>query len=155
MINPLHVAQVGESRLRFFRTPLEDGRPDFPWHAVDDLHLCLGLNRELRKIFLRKLRSGQQLVRTVPTAEGLVTIAPHYMAQGMIGAVIEAGIAPDSIRASYDAAGGEALKKLCSHLQFPSDAWFGWMKAALNRHEEQQFDKRRAPQRQGGRGTPS
>jgi hypothetical protein len=27
-------------------SPLADGRPDLPWHAVDDLHHCLGLKRQ-------------------------------------------------------------------------------------------------------------
>jgi hypothetical protein len=30
MIEPLHVATVGGHPLRFFRSPLNDGRPDFP-----------------------------------------------------------------------------------------------------------------------------
>jgi hypothetical protein len=46
--NPLHVATVGRKQLRFFRTPNDDGRPDFPWLALDDLQQCLGLNRRGR-----------------------------------------------------------------------------------------------------------
>jgi hypothetical protein len=38
---PLHVATVGKHQLRFFKTPNDDNRPDFPWHAVDDLQQCL------------------------------------------------------------------------------------------------------------------
>jgi hypothetical protein len=44
IIAPLHVGIVGGQPLRFFRSPLNDGRPDLPWHAVDDLQQCLRLN---------------------------------------------------------------------------------------------------------------
>jgi len=44
-IAPLYAATVGGQPLRFFRTPLGDGRPDFPWCGLDDLGRCLGLNR--------------------------------------------------------------------------------------------------------------
>jgi hypothetical protein len=30
VIEPLHVAMIGGHSLRFFRTPLNDGRPDLP-----------------------------------------------------------------------------------------------------------------------------
>jgi hypothetical protein len=107
-IEPLHIATVGGLPLRFFKTPLNDGRPDLAWHAVDDLHRCLGLNREGRKIFLRKLRSKVwgAIVRSITTADGVIT-----------------------------AASSEALKKINIPFAFPSDAFFDWMKAAMNRWE--------------------
>jgi hypothetical protein len=42
MIKPLHIGQVGGQPLRFFKTPLDDGRPDLPWHCVDDLRAVSG-----------------------------------------------------------------------------------------------------------------
>jgi hypothetical protein len=81
---PLHVARVGGHQLRFFQSPMNDGCPDFPWHSVDDLHRCLGLNREQRKFFLHKLKAKHNEVRTVATAEGIITVAPHFMAQGTV-----------------------------------------------------------------------
>jgi hypothetical protein len=33
---PLHIATIGGHPLRFFRTPINDGKPDMPWHAVGD-----------------------------------------------------------------------------------------------------------------------
>lgn len=130
---PLHIAQVGGRRFRFFRTPLNDGKPDMPWYAIEDLHQCLRLNRDQRRVLLRRFRA--RFVQAVATAEGIVNIAPHLMAQGTIDAMIEMGLAPASVRADYDLAGSEALQKLCAHLEFPSDAWMAWMKAAMNRHE--------------------
>jgi hypothetical protein len=35
MIAPIHVAVINCKPLRFFRTPLDDGRPDLPWVAID------------------------------------------------------------------------------------------------------------------------
>src|SRR5262249_3089323 len=91
IITPLHIATVGGHPLRFFKTPLDGGRPDFPWHAVDDVQRCLGLNRQGRKIFLHKLRSSEwsRMVRTVATADGVITVAPHFIAQGTIDAMVE------------------------------------------------------------------
>jgi hypothetical protein len=133
MIEPIHIATMGEYQLRFFRRPINDGKPDFPWHSVDDLYSCLGLNREQRRVFLRKLKEfgGTQ---TVATADGIVTIAPLYMAQGCIDAMVEEGRVPDSARTAYALAETEAMKQLMAHLAFGTDAWFGWMKAAVNCH---------------------
>jgi hypothetical protein len=133
-MKPLHVASVGGQLLRFFNTPLEDGRPDLPWHAVDDLHHLLGLNRDARRFFLRKLRKRGG-VETVATSDGVVTVAPHYMAQGTIDAMVEKRMAPASIRDEYEHAGAEALQKLGVPFPLPSDGWMAWMKAAMNRHE--------------------
>jgi hypothetical protein len=129
MIEPLHTGIVGGQPLRFFRTPLNDGRADLPWHAVDDLHRCLGLNRDARKYFLHKLRAWKE-PRTVTITEGIITVAPHFMAQGTIDAIVENGMVPTSVRAEYDQAGADAMRKLMHGIpfEFGSDAWFGWMK---------------------------
>lgn len=140
-IEPLHIATVGGHRLRFFRTPLPDGRPDMPWHCVDDLQHCLGLNRAGRKVALHTLRSNKEwsaYLRTVATADGVVTVAPHFMAHGLIDAMIERRMAAASIRNDYDNAGADAMKKLSTSapFAFPSDEWLAWMKAAMNRWEK-------------------
>jgi hypothetical protein len=139
IIKPLHIATTGGHPLRFFRTPINDGRPDLPWHAVDDLHRCLGLNRDARRFFLRWLRA-QKEPRTVATTDGLVTIAPHCMAQGCIDAMVEKGMAPASVRTEYDLAGSEALKKLIpppSETGADPSTWLAWIKAAMNRWEKE------------------
>jgi hypothetical protein len=135
MIEPLHIASIGGHSLRFFRSPLDDGRPDFPWHAIDDLHRALGLDRRARRFFLAKLRSAHGELRTVATADGLVTVAPHFMAQGTVDAMVDEGMAPASARSEYDRAGAAAMKKLARDLglEFPTDTWLAWMKAAMDR----------------------
>jgi hypothetical protein len=141
MIEPLHIGTIGGQPLRFFRSPLSkfDGKPDLPWHAVDDLHRCLGLNREQRQFFLRMLRrwNGPRPQTAIATAEGVTTIAPHFMAQGAIDAFVEIGRAAANIRDEYDRAGAKATEKLVAMIpfEFGSDDWFGWMKAAMNRWE--------------------
>lgn len=131
---PIHVGDVNGQRLRFFRSPL-DG-PDFPWHRVDDLYRCVGLDRNQRRYFLRWLRERGGEVRSVATSEGPVVIAPHFMAQGCIDAGVETGRVLVAVRTAYDIEGAMALKKVVPlHLEFGSDAWFEWMKTAMHRHE--------------------
>ena len=137
MISPLHIGSVGGRQLRFFRTPLTDGRPDMPWHCVEDLHRCLGLNREQRKLFLRELKNSNWPTKTIATADGVITIAPHFVAQGTVDTWIEQGMAPTSVRNEYDKAGAEALKKLPKPPAAANpEAWLLWLKAATNRWEE-------------------
>jgi hypothetical protein len=138
MMEPLHIATLPSRghRLRFFRSPLDDGRPDFPWHAVNDLHRCLGLNGTARKYFLNAMQKKKWPMRTVATSEGLVTIAPHFVAHGTVDALISERRAPAAARNDYDLAGTEACKKLTAHLQDPSDDLVAWLKAALSRWED-------------------
>jgi hypothetical protein len=135
MIEPIHVATLAGQPLRFFRTPLDDGRPDLPWHCVDDLHQCLGIDRAARRVLLSKMRVTESM-QTVATPDGIVTVAPHYMALGSIDAMINMGRAPASLRAEYALAGTEACQKIAPP-GFPNDPWRAWMKAAWNRHEGQ------------------
>jgi hypothetical protein len=58
MQEPLHVAEIRGRRLRFSRTPLNDGRPDFPWHVPDDLYRVMKLPRGLRRHFREHVRGA-------------------------------------------------------------------------------------------------
>jgi hypothetical protein len=99
---PLHVGTVAAHRLRFFRSPLNDARPDFPWHSVEDLYACLNVDQQARKFFFARLRQEYgSVLRTVATADELVTIAPNFMAQGLIDAMIEKGQAPQTAAIDY------------------------------------------------------
>jgi hypothetical protein len=94
MIEPLHVAIVAGHPLRFFRSPLNDGRPDMPWVAIDELGRCVGLNRADRRIHLavfHRVPAFKKMVRTIATRDGPVTIAPHALAQLVLGALIRHG----------------------------------------------------------------
>jgi hypothetical protein len=132
---PLFSAIVGGHQLRFFLPP--DGDPDFPWHSIDDLGRCLGLNRVHRKILRSKYLAATWPKGTVAVKDEILSIAPHFAAQGTIEAMIDVGRVPASVRIEYDCAGAKALEKLMAPLPFffGSAAWFGWMKAAMHRHE--------------------
>jgi hypothetical protein len=120
--------------VRFYRTPNDDGRPDFPWHAVDDLQRALGLNRQQREIIAHTMRGDlEAVVRTVETADGLVTIAPHVMADGMIYAMVETGNGSSLGHRDYNHAAAEAFKVLTAHIPFPD--LLLRTKAARDRHE--------------------
>jgi hypothetical protein len=104
ILAPIHTAALGNSTLRFFKSPLAG--PDLPWHVHDDLAACLGLPRDARRQFRQKLIGGpfKGDVRTVATASGIVTIAPHFAAQGLIGAAMQIGLASHALEAEYVAA---------------------------------------------------
>ena len=55
-------------------------------------------------------------VRTVATASGIITIAPHFAAQGLIGAAVEAGLASASFEDRYTAAAIAAFKVMTGDL---------------------------------------
>jgi hypothetical protein len=111
----LDTGQIDGKEVRFFRSP--SSAPDFPWHATDDLHVALGFPRDLRRQFAQKLRAGwAKDVRTVATSSGLVTIAPHFMAQGMIGAAEEVGCGPYTASTDYARAVAGAMKLLAGDL---------------------------------------
>jgi hypothetical protein len=139
MTSPLHIAMVGGHPLRLFATPLNDGRPDMPWHCIDDLYKCLGVNRDLRRHFQRKLKNSKWPTKTIAAADGIITVAPHFVAQGIIDTMVEVGVASKRAYAEYAQAGTEALKKLP---QPPAavnpEAWLLWLKAARDRWDEAQ-----------------
>jgi hypothetical protein len=92
MIEPLHIATVGEQPLRFFP-------------------------------------------RTVATTDGIVTVAPHFLAHGMVDALIQDGQAPAQARDEYDRASADALRKIPIPFTSGTYEWLGWLKAAMDRWE--------------------
>lgn len=96
----LHEAIVAGVRVRFFRPPTSS--PDFPWHVADDLFAALRFPRPVRRHFQQQLRAAHAgCIRTVATSEGIVTLSPHFMAQGAIGAGEEIGYAPYEAEIDY------------------------------------------------------
>lgn len=111
LVKPIHTAALGLANLRFFRSPLEG--PQMPWHSVEDLYRCLVMDRGLRRVFLAKLkRDWKDDIRAVATPTGPTIIAPHFMAQGLIGSMVEIGVAPASSTDAYAEAGSGAMKAL-------------------------------------------
>jgi hypothetical protein len=115
---PIHTGTINGETVRFFRSP----RPgaDFPWHAIDDLFAALKLPRGVRRHFRRTLVGDWKTdVRTIATHNGLVTIAAHSPAQGLLDAATEIGVmaeAAERAKRDYHREGGEALKIITAHL---------------------------------------
>lgn len=113
---------VGHS-VRYFASPLyvAHREPDMPWHSVDDLWPILVPGRDFFDAVKRQLRSRWQDPRTVATAEGIVTIAPHYMAEGLFEAVggLPADLRPANfirLRGRYRNCCTQAMKLMTAHL---------------------------------------
>lgn len=120
IVKPIHTAAVGLGNLRFFRSPL-DG-PRMPWFAVPDLFTCLSMDRSLRRVFHANLKAKHRSdVRMVWTETGEIMIAPHFMAQGLIHALIEVAGAPSSLETSYVHGGAGAMDALVAHLPDAAD----------------------------------
>ena len=135
MITPLHIATVGGRTLRFFRTPLDDERPDMPGVAIDDLGRCLGLSRARRRIHLTLIcRVWKEAVRTVATPDGRVSIIPHMVARSAVEMLIEdKRLAPASARDEYVRASADAMMKLPRGPFHSAEALRAWVNAAMNR----------------------
>jgi hypothetical protein len=130
-MQPLHTATIRGHQLRFFHTPNNDGRPDLPWHCSDDLYRCMGLTRKERR-YLQRRFTNRNVFKTVATTGGLVTIAPHCVAQGATSAWNEIG--GTDIENEYALESALACKRLTAGLVFPEQL-LPWLAAALKRHE--------------------
>lgn len=92
MYEILHSEPVRGAALRFFASPpyLEKGEPDHAWHSYYDLAQALELSHDMSRHFLRLLQAAHgKSIRTVSTPDGIVVICPHFMAQGLMGAVAD------------------------------------------------------------------
>lgn len=126
IVQPIHDAVIGEGVLRFFKAPLP--HVHLPWHSWDDINTCLSVPRDLRQYLLSRLKEDHGGdVRTVATARGITTIAPHWMAQGIISSMIELHRADITFELAYTRgvvaawekmmgplSPGESIETLCS-----------------------------------------
>jgi hypothetical protein len=134
---PLHVAIVTGKQLRFFRSPNNDGRPDFPWHSTDDLQSVFGLNRAQCRIMTTMWWNGpyEDVFHTVETSDGLVVIAPHCVAAAAISSMVELiGSFAEDIERAYSIGWTDACKKL--HGDLRGARLQMWILAAFDRYDE-------------------
>jgi len=122
-MEPIHVAEIDGMPLRHFASPLyaNHRQADLPWHSADDLRAILRLPDEVRDVFQRRMKADWDEVRTVATPEGITTIAPHFMAEGMIEFVMEnpaimAGEELRRVRGAYRRATTASIKLMVAHL---------------------------------------
>ena len=120
IVTPLHTAQIGRGTLRFFPPP--PGATELPRHCHDDLAICLGFRPPDRRGLQAILADGPYAreVLTVATAEGLVTIAPHFAAVALIGCCVHVRIAPPEFEHEYFDAVIEAFKRM-GHASSPME----------------------------------
>ena len=124
---PLHVGVINGRDVRFFRDP--SGKPGLPWHVADDLFRAADLPRNVRRHLIETAQKafGDEL-RTIPTADGVVTIAPHTAAQAFLHGVAKASGGRVDLEREYIAAGVNAMDKLTGDL--PPVARFEFAMAA-------------------------
>lgn len=121
MITPILEHDIDGKRLRYFTSPEFQNfrKADMPWHSADDLSIVLGLPQEASEMLKRKLREDwNRDVKTVATPEGITTIAPHFMAQGLI-ASLERELGEERasrILSGYTAGGLKAMRAMTAHL---------------------------------------
>lgn len=115
--DPILSAPVGGGALRFFPPPHRRG-PDLPWIALDDLQRCLGFPADVRERMLRALSEGGWRGEATTLASGgeIVTVVPHFMAQGLIESCCAAGLATPQTDCDYHRAAVGALKALVATL---------------------------------------
>lgn len=115
LVSPIYIGALNGKPLRFFKAPTDE--PQLVWHAWDDLVACASLPRDLGERFQRSLRRDYpNAIRTVATVEGIVTIAPHWMAQGFIGSMIESKYIPASADLAYTTQSVDAWNALTGNL---------------------------------------
>lgn len=101
LVVPIYTGDLNGKLLRFFKAPLPG--PHLVWHATDDLLACFSLPRGLRRHFHQRLKNSEwsKDVRTVAMADGIVTIGPHWIAQGFISGMIYTGHAARTAEMAY------------------------------------------------------
>lgn len=119
--SPLLEVDMSGSIFRYFRSPIYQNtrEPDMPWHVFNDLVEALGLDEDAASFLLRRLRENWPEPKTIASTSGLVTIAPHFMAEGFLKAVGRSRrFRPDnflSIRGCYRRNLTQALHKILPH----------------------------------------
>ncbi|MCJ2098973.1 hypothetical protein [Methylobacterium sp. E-046] len=132
---PIHTATINGLPVRFFRGPA-DG-PDMPWHAHEELLATLALPRDLRRALKAALlKHWKEACHTVEVQGEPVLIAPHFVAQGLIGMARELGKAitttPDLVDRDYARAGVAAMNALTAHMPAAEDRFHWAMQAFRN-----------------------
>ncbi len=100
LTTPVFTGELNGKPLRFFKAPRPG--PHLVWHSWDDMLACFALPRDLRRHFKARLQQDYRTeIETVATSEGITTVAPHWMAQGLIGSMTDLGFASNGTDISY------------------------------------------------------
>lgn len=133
LMKPLYTATINDKELRFYKSPMNEG-PDFPWHCVDDLMICIGLPRSLRRKYAKDVHHMRvNGTKTVATKDGIISIAPSYHAQGFLDAMVEVGMTTPEVVAKYHLASTKACDNLTGGLDFNSGL-LEWLALAMKKN---------------------
>jgi len=138
MITPIHITTIDGQRFRLFRTPLNDGRPDLPWFAVNDLLGLMDLPPEERARGLRASLSDGSVCRSITTSAGPVIIAPYWTGHATLCHMVEQGEAPVQWMLESANAAGEAMKVIMKDV--PPEEQMSWFRIASRRWQPTQYD---------------
>ena len=100
----LYTATINQRQLRFVKTPLDDGRPDLPWHSVEDLLRVLRKLRQFRRFFLPRT----DFLKIIDIQGEKIIVAPHFLAHKLLEF---ANASPEVVEA-YSMGCGTALCQL-------------------------------------------
>jgi hypothetical protein len=137
MTKAIYIGTLNGKPLRFFESP--NPGPQFPWHSTDDIFKCMGLDHGARNVFRKMINEHAEWskeVRIIDTDSGLVTIGPHFMAQGLIEAMVMAGRVSkteEELDDEYTVAAMEAAKVLTDGMT--GEEGFRFMMAAAKSHQ--------------------
>lgn len=130
LVAPVHTGCLYGKPLRFYRAPGQGTQ--LPWYAWEDPQAWLSLPPDLRAYFRQALMEEWAAdVRTVATAEGIVIIAPQWMAQGVVGAIGEIQSTEVALTAAYQQQMIAAWKALTGDM--PAAASMVLLAEAINR----------------------
>lgn len=138
---PLHTALINCHPVRFFHAP--NAVTALPWHVLADLTAATGMPAYAQSVFLTMTRKGpfQDDIRTIMTGLGSILIGPHWIAQGTIGALIQAGFVSSDFEEAYY----QALVAACAELHKDLPASKRWESLiAMGRHHLGSDDPLRA-----------
>lgn len=115
MAKPVYVGILRGKPLRFYRPP--HTQPAFPWHAVTDFLLAVDLPRALRRTFEAGLgKQWKAETKMIDTPTGIVTIGPHFMAQGLIDGLVETQRVTEALEQEYVALALQALDAMIGYM---------------------------------------
>jgi len=110
----LHVSMVGQQPVRFFRPPLNDGRPDMPWCSLSDILRATGYDKDARaRLAVTISRDYRERIRSIadPVKARLV-IGCYVLGMDVLSAAVRRGFAHGSLIADLRDGCMEAAKKM-------------------------------------------
>ena len=133
IVRPIAIGSINGSPVRFFLSPAEDDRPDFPWVAFDDLLIAFDTPPDLCEIYRQDLgKIGGRETCVIPTMTGAIVAVPHYTGNVFVCAMDNVyGL---NTEAAYIAAALNAFNVILG--QMPGTAQVEYAEAAARRWRE-------------------